>query len=212
MTMPNKALLEDAIGSVSRETFERLVALEVLFRKWAGRINLVAPSTLPDLWHRHIIDSAQLVKYAPTELRWLDIGSGGGFPGLVLGVLLRARSDASIELVESNQKKVSFLRVAAAQLELPVTVHAIRIEQAAATISPHEIVTARALAPLAELLDLAFPFFDGHTRGLFHKGRDYRRELEESSDDWGFDLLEHPSVVEPDSVILDISNVRRHSA
>lgn len=201
--------LEAAAVSVSRETFERLVALRNLFLKWAKTINLVAPSTLHDVWDRHVVDSAQLIRHAPIETSWVDLGSGGGFPGLVVAAFLKEREGGHIDLVESNSKKAAFLQTAARTLELPVQVHIRRIEDAATSLSSPQIITARALAPLRDLLALAEPLFTGGTRGLFHKGRDYRRELEESSHEWTFDLVNHPSVVERDSVILDISNVRR---
>ena len=201
--------LERAAGSVSRETFERLVELRDLFLKWAKAINLVAPSTLNDVWDRHVVDSAQLIRHASIERDWVDLGSGGGFPGLVVAVFLKEREGGHIDLVESNSKKAAFLQTAARTLQLPVRVHVRRIEDAATSLPSPQIITARALAPLRDLLALAEPLFSEDTRGLFHKGREYRRELAESSDEWTFDLVEHPSVVERDSVILDISNLRR---
>lgn len=201
--------LERAASSVSRETFERLLELRDLFLKWAKAINLVAPSTLNDVWDRHVVDSAQLIRHASIERDWVDLGSGGGFPGLVVAVFLKERQGGHIDLVESNSKKAAFLQTAARTLQLPVRVHVRRIEDAATSLPSPQIITARALAPLRDLLALAEPLFRGDTRGLFHKGREYRRELAESSDEWAFDLVEHPSVVERDSVILDISNVRR---
>lgn len=198
--------LETVAGPVSRETGERLEALEALFLKWAGRMNLVAASTLSDVWARHILDSAQLVPLAPDATDWVDLGSGGGFPGLVIAVFLLERPGSHIHLVESNQKKAAFLRAAIAALGLPATVHAARIEGVAHGLPGGATVTARALAPLDALLALSQPFLG---RGLFHKGRDYRAELEQCRDLWDFDLIEHPSRIAPDSVILDISNVRR---
>ena len=138
--------LQEAAGPVSRETFERLVAFEQLFLKWNRSINLAAPSTLDDVWGRHILDSAQLARIAPQAKRWVDLGSGGGFPGLVLAFLLVERDGASIDLVESNRKKASFLQAVIGQFGLPARVVARRIDDSYALVSAPEIVTARALA------------------------------------------------------------------
>ena len=194
-------------GPVSRETFSRLITFQATFEKWAARINLAAPSTLPELWSRHILDSAQLLPLAPNALRFVDLGSGGGFPGAVLAVLLADRDGASITLVESNQKMASFLRNAIAGS--PGRVVAKRIEEFAGTGEDADIVTARALAPLTKLLGLAEPWLSAGATALFHKGRDYRREIEESRDAWQFSLVEHPSVIDAASVILEISDLKK---
>lgn len=194
-------------GPVSRETFSRLSAFQATFEKWAARINLAAPSTIPELWSRHILDSAQLLPLAPNALRWLDLGSGGGFPGAVLSVLLAGRDGASITLVESNQKKASFLRNAIAGA--PGSVVAKRIEEVRGEFEDAEIVTARALAPLNKLLGLAEPWLAAGATALFHKGRDYRREIEESRDAWQFSLVEHSSAIDAASVILEISDLKK---
>ena len=193
-------------GPVSRETFLRLSAFQATFEKWAARINLAAPSTIPELWSRHILDSAQLLPLAPKALRWLDLGSGGGFPGAVLAVLAD-REGASITLVESNQKKASFLRNAIAGS--PGSVVAKRIEDVWGDFEDAQIITARALAPLNKLLGLAEPWLAAGATALFHKGRDYRREIEESRDAWQFSLVEHPSAIDAASVILEISDLKK---
>lgn len=200
--------LQKAAGPVSRETFERLRAFEQLFLKWNRSINLAAPSTLDDVWRRHILDSAQLARIAPAAMRWVDLGSGGGFPGLVLGFLLVERPDASIDLVESNRKKASFLQSVIGQFNLPARVVAKRIDDSYALVSAPEIVTARALAALPDLLDLSAPWLAKGARALFHKGRDYRAEVEESTHRWTFDLVEHPSMTDAHGVILEISDLR----
>jgi 16S rRNA (guanine527-N7)-methyltransferase len=199
--------LRRVAGPVSRETFERLVAFEGLFRKWAARINLSAPSTLSDVWSRHILDSAQLLRLAPAATHWLDLGSGGGFPGLVLAVLLADRQSAHVDLVESNRKKASFLQSTIGQFDLPARVHAVRIENAPVSIRRPDIVTARALAPLKVLLGLSEPWLSTGATALFHKGRDYSAEIEESAHEWRFDLLEHRSMIDQQSVILEIRNL-----
>jgi 16S rRNA (guanine527-N7)-methyltransferase len=194
-------------GPVSRETFERMVAFEALFQKWARRINLSAPSTLNDVWSRHILDSAQLLRLAPEAQRWLDLGSGGGFPGLVMAILLSERPAAHVDLVESNRKKAAFLQSVIGKFGLPARVHALRIDDVHASIGMPDVVTARALAPLSSLLGLAEPWLSAGATGLFHKGRDYRSEIEESAHQWRFDLLEHRSMIDPQSVILEIRDL-----
>ncbi|MFZ1679483.1 MAG: 16S rRNA (guanine(527)-N(7))-methyltransferase RsmG [Rhizobiaceae bacterium] len=194
--------LREAGVDVSRETWADLDAFMALFSKWAGRINLAAPSTLEDLFERHVVDSAQILPLGGEALRWLDLGSGGGFPGAVLAILLKQRPGASIDLLESSHKKAAFLTTALGHARAPARVHAIRIE-AAAGMKP-EIVTARALAPLDELLGLSRPWLSSGARGLFHKGRDYRREIAESPRAAEYDLLAHASVVDAGSVILDV--------
>jgi 16S rRNA (guanine527-N7)-methyltransferase len=194
-------------GPVSRETFERLVAFEALFQKWARRINLSAPSTLSDVWSRHILDSAQLLRIAPEAQRWLDLGSGGGFPGLVMAILLAERPATHVDLVESNRKKAAFLQSVIGQFGLPARVHALRIDDVPASVGTPDVVTARALAPLPSLLGLAEPWLSAGATGLFHKGRDYRAEIEESAHQWRFDLLEHRSMIDPQSVILEIRDL-----
>ncbi len=199
--------LRSIAGNVSRETFERLESFERSFRKWSARINLSAPSTLEQLWTRHILDSAQLAALEPDAQRWLDLGAGGGFPGAIMAILLVDRPGSKIVLVESNRKKASFLQTTLSALGTPAQVLACRIEDAPAriTFSP-EIVTARALAPLGALIGLAAPWLSNGAKALFHKGRDYRREIQESAQLWNFDLIEHRSAIDPESVILEIAH------
>lgn len=201
--------LRQIAGPVSRETFDGLTAFETMFETWARRINLVSPSTIPEIWSRHILDSTQLAPLVPTALRWLDLGSGGGFPGIVLAFLLREREGARIDLVDSNRKKTGFLQAAIGQFSLPAKVHAQQIGEEIKGMELPEVVTARALAPLPELLELAFPWLSRGASGFFHKGRDYRKEVEESTALWKFDLLEHPSKIDADSVILEIRGLAR---
>nr|WP_306283270.1 16S rRNA (guanine(527)-N(7))-methyltransferase RsmG [Mesorhizobium sp. LMG17149] len=200
--------MQDAAGPVSRETFDRLVAFEQMFQKWNRSINLVAQSTSGDVWQRHILDSAQLGRIEPVATRWVDLGSGGGFPGLVMAFLLAERDGASIDLVESNRKKASFLQTVVGQFSLPARVVARRIDDSHALVSTPQIVTARALAPLSTLLELSAPWLISGARGLFHKGRDYRTEVQESVHRWSFDLVEHPSITDVGGVILELSNLR----
>jgi 16S rRNA (guanine527-N7)-methyltransferase len=203
--------LQAVAGPVSRETFERLVAFEAAFLRWNRVTNLVAPSTLPDIWERHVLDSAQLLPLGGEARHWLDLGSGGGFPGIVLAILFKDRPGGFVHLVESNRKKASFLQSVIGQLDLPARVHPVRIETAASIVGDVEIVTARALASLGELFGFAEPWISRGARALFHKGRDYRREVEETIHNWESELIEHPSAVDRSSVILEIRALRRRS-
>jgi 16S rRNA (guanine527-N7)-methyltransferase len=200
--------LQEAAGPVSRETFDRLVEFEAVFQKWNRRINLAAQSTLGDVWRRHILDSAQLARLSPAATRWLDLGSGGGFPGLVLAFLLAERDGAMIDLVESNRKKASFLQAVVGQFNLPARIIARRIDDSYPLVPAPQIVTARALTSLPALLDLSAPWLTRGARGLFHKGRDYRPEVEESTHRWSFDLVEHASMTDPHGVILELSDLQ----
>jgi 16S rRNA (guanine527-N7)-methyltransferase len=200
--------ISDVAGPVSRETLERLQAFEHMLQKWNRSINLVAGSTAADAWDRHILDSAQLFRLAPATNRWVDLGSGGGFPGLILGFLLADRQGSVVHLIESNRKKASFLQAVTGQFNLPARVHARRIEDSYPLVIEPQIVTARALAPLPLLLDLAAPWLTDGAIALFHKGRDYRSEVEESTQRWSFDLIEHASVIDLQGAILEIRNLR----
>ena len=195
--------------SVSRETQEKLEHFSALFLKWAKAINLVAPSTLQELWQRHIADSAQIFQLSPLPYKWLDLGSGGGFPGVITAILLAEVQDGWVHLVESNQKKTAFLRVALSETGARGSVHPLRIESASAVLPDCERISARALAELDPLLSYTSAWMIGkETRAFFHKGRDYAAEVEKARGRWVFDLIKHQSAVEPDSVILEISNLR----
>jgi 16S rRNA (guanine527-N7)-methyltransferase len=195
-------------GPVSRETFGDLQAFESEFRRWSSKINLAAPSTLPELWSRHILDSAQLIPLSNGALRWLDLGSGGGFPGAVIAIMMKDRPGARVTLVESNRKKAAFLSTVLGRLKAPAEVLTVRIEDAWDKSLEPEIVTARALAPLPALLGLSYPWLSRGARALFHKGRGYKGEIVNSAHDWRFDLVEHRSAIDAESVVLDISSVQ----
>ena len=181
-----------AAANVSRETLERLERYAALLEKWNRAINLVARGSLVDLWRRHMLDSAQLWPLLPTvrgrPRRILDLGSGAGFPGLVLAIMGVPERGAEVHLVESDEKKAAFLREAARIAEAPVTLHVQRIESLATF--PVDAVTARACAPLPRLLDYAAPFLGNYPSGamaplgLFLKGRDIDRELTEVPEKW----------------------------
>jgi 16S rRNA (guanine527-N7)-methyltransferase len=195
--------------SVSRETQERLQHFAALFNKWAKSINLVAPSTLGELWERHIADSAQIFQLSPGAANWVDLGSGGGFPGIITAIFLAEMDQGWIHLIESNQKKSAFLRVALSETNARGSIHTVRAEAAISVVAQCDRISARALADLDTLLGYSSSWMiDKETRAFFHKGRDYRRELADAHSRWSFDLLEHNSAIENDSVILEISNLR----
>lgn len=200
LTPPEIAALLD----VSRETLDRLhIYLDVL-TKWQPRINLVGASTLRDPWRRHILDSAQLFPLLPPGTQTLvDLGSGAGFPGLVLAIL----GVASVHLVESDHRKAAFLREAARLTTTPVTVHPQRLESLASF--PVDAVTARALAPLPRLLDLAAPFLCKGAVGLFLKGQSVDDELTESHKIWKMRVERLPSRSDPAGFVLRIGDLRR---
>jgi len=206
------ALPADLLGDVSRETRKRLDDFAALYEKWSPRINLTAPSTQSDFWRRHVGDSAQLIELAPEARHWIDLGSGGGFPGMVVAILLQDMARARIELVESNRKKTAFLQAVKAQCAPSAIIHPVRIEDVVGRIGAPEIVTARALAPLPKLLDMTAPWLQQGSRALFHKGRGYASEIEDSHAKWQFDLVRHESLIDAESVILDITNLRPRSA
>lgn len=205
----SESLLLDMIGlRVSRETSERLDHFVSLFEKWSRSINLVAPSTRQQIWQRHIADSAQIFKILPDPKQWIDLGSGGGFPGVITAILLAETGAGWVHLVESNHKKASFLRLALSETAARGSVHVSRIEDAPGKVPDGEAISARALADLDLLLDYTDPWARKAPalRCLFHKGRDYQAEVEKARGRWQFDLVIHPSALERDSVILDITN------
>lgn len=199
--------------TVSRETLDRLTAYEELLRKWQRTINLVAPSTLTDIWARHFADSAQLLALAPAEARrWLDLGSGAGFPGLVLAVLLAERDGARMTLIESDSRKAAFLREVARQTGVVVDILCERIEKLptqakvvsreTAECGAWDVITARALAPLPRLLDLAAPYFSKDTVGLFLKGREAQAEVAAAQSEWDFAFELHQSLTDKDGQVV----------
>ncbi|KRA04308.1 16S rRNA (guanine(527)-N(7))-methyltransferase RsmG [Rhizobium sp. Root564] len=195
--------------SVSRETQERLEHFVELFKKWNATTNLVAPSTLKDLWSRHVADSAQIFQLAPKPQTWVDLGSGGGFPGLITAIFLAEHQDGWVHLVESNHKKAAFLRVALSETGARGAVHPLRIESAPEAIGPCDAVSARALADLDLLLSYIHPWAQKNDllKAYLNKGRDYEAEVTKARGRWSFDLLKHRSAVDEDSVVLEIHNL-----
>ena len=200
------------IYPVSRETFHRFEILVERVEEWQKKTNLVAPSTLNDIWNRHIADSLQCLSIKPDARSWVDIGSGGGFPGLVIAAVMAEREGSTVDLVESIQKKCSFLRQVNRQMGGKAKVHCDRIENAGKLIPKPEIVTARALAALPMLLELSSTWLLNGATALFHKGREYEAELADCDGLWTFDLINHESVISSDSVILEIRNLKQVNA
>lgn len=167
---------------VSRETIERLETHRRLLAEWSERMNLVGPRELDAFWSRHVLDSAQLIKLAPDARRWVDLGAGAGFPGLVIAAMLADKPATLVHLVESTAKKVLFLRAVIEEAGLPAKVFNQRIEDFGAGEGPYQVVTARALAPLPRLMAYAKPLLDRGAIGLFHKGADLDAELTAAND------------------------------
>jgi 16S rRNA (guanine527-N7)-methyltransferase len=196
-----------AITPVSRETVERLDRFVELLCDWQERINLVASSTLPQVWTRHVADSLQLLPLAPGAKIWLDLGSGAGFPGMAIACAL-AEHDGEVHLVESDNRKAAFLREVAAATEVRVQVHPVRIEALAKTGAPRaDVVTARALAPLPKLLEYAEPFLRPPAFGLFLKGQDAETELTAARHYWTFDAEAIPSKTDSRARILRVTSL-----
>lgn len=194
---------------VSRETWERLDQFAVLLAKWQKAINLVSPKTLDEMWTRHIADSLQIVDLVPGSAEILvDLGSGGGFPGLVIAAALADRPGFHAHLIESDQRKCAFLREVARTMGVPVEIHNMRIE-AALSECPHgaDVVTARALAPIKELLFLAAPLLKAGTLGIFPKGQDVESELIEATKYWTISAKIIPSRTDEKAGIVVVSEL-----
>jgi 16S rRNA (guanine527-N7)-methyltransferase len=197
-----------ALINVSRETLDRLDRFVATLLAWQQRINLIAPSTEPKIWTRHIADSLQLLALAPEARTWVDLGSGGGFPGLVIGCALADTPRARVHLVESSTKKAAFLREAARIVGAPAEVHAVRIEDFVENFSaPVDVVTARALAPLVELLAAAYPLLKTGAVGLFPKGQDVGSELTQAAKCWTIRSSLAPSLTDPKGQIVCITGI-----
>ena len=194
---------------VSRETFDRIRVHAELLRRWNASAGLVAASTLPDAWTRHFLDSAQLMALAPkSPAKWIDLGSGGGFPGMVLAALCaERRPEDSFVLVESNSRKCEFLRTVARESGVRVTVLQDRAERLAPQAA--DVAAARALAPLAKLLGHAERHLAPGGTGLFPKGANRKSELEAAKRDWSFILEEFPSRTSAGGAVLQIRDLRR---
>ncbi len=186
--------------NVSRESLDKLRVYDALLHKWQKTINLVSPNTLPQSWERHILDSIQLNDHVSRESSVLyDLGCGAGFPGLVLAIL---RPELEVHLIESDQRKCSFMRAVSRETNTPVTVHNARIEEA--SLPAPDVVTARALAPLDDLLGFCEAWAKPGMRGLFLKGARYNEEIEDSTRAKNVELDVVKSPLSPDSAIIKV--------
>jgi 16S rRNA (guanine527-N7)-methyltransferase len=187
-----------ALVPVSRETTARLDRFTALLLDWQSRINLIAASTVPVLWTRHIADSLQLLAIAPDARKWVDLGSGGGFPGVPIACALAEQGSAEV-----HKKKAAFLREAVRITGAPAIVHAVRIADFCQSFrGALDAVTARALAPLPELLSIAYPLLKKGPQGVFPKGQDVEAELTEAAKCWSIQASLVPSRTDPESRVV----------
>jgi len=200
-----------ALTPVSRETLARLDRFVELLLRWQSKTNLVADSTLPHLWTRHVADSLQLLDHAPKDARiWVDFGSGGGFPAIPVACVLAERPGAMVHLVESNSKKAAFLREAVRVTGVPAQVHAERLENVGESYGDNvDVVSARALAPLKTLCDQAFPLITRGAVGLFPKGQDVEAELTEAAKYWNIQAVTVPSKTSREGCIVVVRGLAR---
>lgn len=208
MTMDPQAELREANVDVSRETVETLEQYVRLLRTWNTKINIVAPGTVRDAWSRHIVDSAQLFPMMREGQHWLDVGSGGGLPGLVVAILAKEDArDLEVTCVESDARKCAFMRTVARELKLPVQILRARVEE----LEPQraDVISARALTQLPGLLDIASRHLSDGGVALFPKGEKYALEVEKARERWTFRCEQVQSKTHPDAVVLKIGDLRR---
>ena len=201
-----------SLTPVSHETVARLDRYVALLLEWQAKTNLVAPSTLPTLWTRHISDSLQLLTLAPSAKTWVDFGSGGGFPGVVLACALAETPGAMVHLVERNAKKAAFLREALRVTNAPGTVHLSDIGDTVDRIPGKvDCVTARAVAPLHQLIGFAEPLVKRGAKALFLKGQDVEAELTEATKYWNIRPLLHSSRTGGQGWIVELDHIERRN-
>lgn len=203
--------MENTVGglNVSRETSERLELYLSLLKKWNPKINLVAPNTIVEAWDRHFVDSAQIYQLCPEKAeKWVDIGSGGGFPGMVIAILAaELNPERRVTLIESDQRKSVFLRTVARETGVEATVLSKRIE--AAPEQKANVLSARALASLDDLLGFSQRHLDQDGTALFLKGVNAVSEIEMARKNWHFEMVETASKTNSQAVILKIKGVAR---
>jgi len=207
-------------SDVSRETLDRLTAYGNLLEKWQRKINLVGRNTLPQIWHRHFFDSAQLwpliveflnetsvsVTDQDAQVNLVDLGSGAGFPGLVIAILAReAAPEMQVHLIESDHRKCAFLREAARITETNVVLHSDRIEDIEPFLA--NVITARACAPMDQLLSYAYRFWGPKTRAFFLKGQDVEKELVQATKSWSMVTSVSPSQTDGSGSVLCVKEV-----
>ena len=201
-------ILEEMLDRpVSRETVDKLHAFHALVLKWTKVINLISKGTYDQIWQRHILDSAQVLKHSQTTGPWIDLGSGGGFPGLVVVILAQEQSPRPMTLIESDMRKSAFLLSAARELDLDVTVTAARIEDYEGPKAT--TVSARALADLPTLIDLSVPLLLDGGEMLFLKGQTWPQELTKARESWTLEVESLTSKTSADSALLRIGKCHR---
>jgi 16S rRNA (guanine527-N7)-methyltransferase len=211
-TLPSDRDAALKLTPVSRETEARLDRFVELLLEWQAKTNLVAPSTLPTLWTRHISDSLQLLSIAPTAKRWADLGSGGGFPGVVLACALAETPGAMVHMVERNAKKAAFLREALRVTNAPGKIHLADIGDSVDRMTgPVDCVTARAVAPLHQLIGYAEPLIKQGAKALFLKGQDVEAELTEATKYWNIKPHLHSSRTGGHGWIVELDQIERRS-
>lgn len=216
MAAPNPGKIDSpeafqAAFGVSHETLDKMKTYDALLKRWQKTINLVAPSTVNDAWHRHFADSAQLFQYTPSGAgHWLDVGSGAGFPGLILAIMASERGGTRHTFIESDTRKCAFLREVARATGTAVEIVTARIElpETAAKVREVNCVSARALAPLPRLASWVASYFSGETTGLFLKGRDVASELDEARQSWDFEYQLIASLTDDEGRIVKMSGLR----
>jgi 16S rRNA (guanine527-N7)-methyltransferase len=208
---PEIAPALDATGfaALTGATPKQVAMLEryrALLAEWNEKMNLVGPATLEVFWSRHAWDSAQILPLAPDALRWADLGTGAGLPGVVLAILGKGRTGFHVELVDSLAKRCRFLQAVVDELDLPATVRNARAEALDLAV---DVVTARACAPLVRLLGYAEPYLRRGATGLFLKGQDVASEMEEATRYWEFDADILPSRSDPRGRVVQVRRLRR---
>lgn len=204
--------LEKFLQRSPEETCQGLESFAALLQKWQPAQNLVSRETLDNLWSRHVRDSLQVLQHLTgAQTRFLDVGSGGGFPALPLAIALRG--NANFVLVEANRRKCAFLRTVVRELRLPAKVLDKRAEMLdRADVGPIDVVTCRATAPLGRLFNLTAHLISPTTRLLLHKGREYGEELAQADADWDMHVVVLPSLADSEGVLLDITHLKRKPA
>lgn len=198
-----------SVSNVSRETEDRLTHYVNQIIKWQKAQNLISPKTLGEIWPRHIADCVYLPELAGGPSRWLDFGSGAGLPGIVTAIIQKEQRRGHVHLVESNKRKVSFMRTIIRELDLDATVHASRIEKVDAELAQEaDFVSARALTSLSELLAMVYRFQNEKLVCFFHKGRDINEEIQLASNQWSYDLVKNNSRIVEDSYIVEVRNIQ----
>ncbi len=207
--LPNQRDREAAceLMNVSRETFELLELYEHLLLKWQSIKNLVARSTLDSIWTRHFADSAQIATLRRDACKWVEIGSGAGFPGMVIAIMRRDMAGTEVHLIESDNRKCAFLREVARLTGAPATIHHARAEDIVHDLPPMDVVTARAVMALEELLCICEPILEKGAEGLFLKGQDVAEELTSSPIFSRFELKFLPSKTDPSAQIVRVNRI-----